>query len=64
MEDRARQTISGFIGSRGCSYELETQLLFAAEFRYVPVELMQDTQSVLAERGRVLAGLIRSIEGH
>jgi four helix bundle protein len=48
--------------SRGSLYELETQLLFAAEFKYLSPEPVRETQDMLAECGRVLAGLIRSLE--
>jgi four helix bundle protein len=48
--------------ARGCLYEIETQLLFAVEFGYIARDRFEEVSGQLAECGRVLAGLIRSLE--
>jgi four helix bundle protein len=48
--------------ARGCLYELDTQLLFAVELNYTDNETHASLQAQLNECGRILAGLIRSIE--
>jgi four helix bundle protein len=48
--------------ARGCLYELETQIQFAIRLGYVEAAECEPIQSQLDECGRVLAGLIRSVE--
>lgn len=48
--------------ARGSLYEMDTQLLFARELQYLTAELHDVLQAELDECGRVLAGLIRSLE--
>jgi four helix bundle protein len=48
--------------ARGCLYEIDTQLLFAAKLGYVEEKECEPLQDQLNECGRILAGLIRSLE--
>lgn len=48
--------------SRGGLYEIETQLLFASELSLISKDDAEQLIERLAECGRVLAGLIRSLE--
>lgn len=48
--------------ARGCLYELDTQLLFALELKYLEKEPYEAVKGQLDEAERVLAGLIRSVE--
>jgi len=48
--------------ARGSLYELDTQLLFAMELGYLSSDAHDVMQAELDECGRVLAGLIRSLE--
>lgn len=48
--------------ARGCLFELDTQILFAVEFGYVDRDSYSQLLDQLNECGRILAGLIRSIE--
>lgn len=48
--------------ARGSLYELETQMLFATEFGYVDQVSCGEVLAQLSECGRLLAGLIRSLE--
>jgi len=48
--------------TRGALYEMETQLLFALELSYISEEIYEETKSQLDECGRVLGGLLRSLE--
>ena len=48
--------------ARGSLYELETQMLFAVELGYVEQSASETVFGKLGECGRVLAGLIRSLE--
>lgn len=48
--------------ARGSLYELDTQMLFAVELGYVEAEVCAPLQDQLNECGRILAGLIRSLE--
>jgi four helix bundle protein len=47
--------------ARGSLYEVDTQLQFALEFEYVDEVVHSAMQTRVDEAGRVLAGLIRSI---
>ncbi len=48
--------------ARGEIYQLDTQLLFALDFKYIDEIAHQQVKSELDESERVLAGLIRSLE--
>ncbi len=48
--------------SRGCLYEIDTQLLFAQSFGYINEAEYRAAKDLLDEAERVLAGLIRSLE--
>jgi four helix bundle protein len=48
--------------ARGGLYEIETQLLFATHLEFITAEVSDELVSSLGECGRVLAGLIRSLE--
>jgi four helix bundle protein len=48
--------------ARGSLYEVETQLVIAGKLGYLERETYKDLQINLEELGRVLAGLIRSVE--
>ena len=48
--------------SRGSLYEVETQLLIAKRLGWLEEQTYQGLRGRLKENGRVLAGLIRSIE--
>jgi four helix bundle protein len=48
--------------ARGSLYELETQMLFAVELGYVEKSASEVVFGQFSECGRVLAGLIRSLE--
>ncbi len=48
--------------ARGGLYELDTQLLFAVRLAYLSEETYQRANTKLEECGRILAGLIRSLE--
>lgn len=47
--------------ARGSIYELDTQLMFAMEFRYISSDQYGPVKTALDEAERVLAGLIRSL---
>ena len=49
--------------ARGEVYMLDTQLMFALDFGYLPKPEYEDVKSALDESERVLAGLIRSLCG-
>ncbi len=49
--------------ARGSLFEIDTQLLFAARLGYVEESKHRDVTERCSECGRILAGLIRSIEG-
>ncbi|MFA6044000.1 MAG: four helix bundle protein [Phycisphaerales bacterium] len=49
--------------ARGEIYQLDTQLLFALDFKYLPEPEYQSLKDRLDETERVLAGLIRSVGG-
>lgn len=49
--------------ARGEIYQLDTQLLFATDFNYLPADDYQPIKQQLDEAERVLAGLIRSLGG-
>lgn len=65
-EGYGRQSTSDYIRflrvARGSLYELETQILFATELRYIEQHVAESVLENLAECGRILAGLIRSLE--
>ena len=48
--------------ARGSLYEVETQLVIAAELGYLNERDSNELEQVLSECGRVLAGLLRSVE--
>jgi len=48
--------------ARGSIYEVETQLIIARELGFVDDEKHEYTEGAIDEAGRVLGGLIRSIE--
>jgi four helix bundle protein len=48
--------------ARGSLFEVDTQLCFALRLGYIERETFGDMQERIQETGRVLAGLIRSIE--
>ncbi|HLO40958.1 MAG TPA: four helix bundle protein [Phycisphaerales bacterium] len=48
--------------ARGSLYELETQLMFAKELRYLEYASYAEVKRLLDETERTLAGLIRSLE--
>lgn len=59
----SRQDYARFLRvARGSLYEVETQLLIAVRLGYLGDDAYRDIRAQLAEAGRVLAGLIRSIE--
>lgn len=65
-EGYGRQSTTDYIRflrtARGGLYEIETQLLFASEFGLISKDDLERLTERLAECGRVLAGLIRSLE--
>jgi four helix bundle protein len=65
-EGYGRQSTSDYVRflrvARGCLYELDTQLLFAIELEYVSASECAPLQEQVNECGRILAGLIRSLE--
>ena len=65
-EGYGRQSTADYIRflrvARGCLYELDTQLLFAVELEYVGAAACGPLQEQSNECGRILAGLIRSLE--
>ena len=50
--------------ARGSIFEIETQLLIAVQLEYCSRVQFEELSEKLSESGRILAGLIRSIEGH
>lgn len=50
--------------ARASLYEVDTQLLFAKDFNYVDATAFERLECQLNEAGRVLAGLIRSLQKH
>ena len=48
--------------ARGSLYELDTQLSFAAELKYITPEQHAPVKHLLDESERVLAGLIKAVE--
>ena len=48
--------------ARGSMYEVETQAIIARELGYIDEEKFEYFEQTVDEAGRVLAGLIRSIE--
>ncbi len=48
--------------SRGSIYEVETQLLIAADLGFLVIEQMQDTMDLVTKIEKMLNGLIRSTE--
>jgi len=48
--------------ARGSVYEVETQLVLAKELGFIDDEVNSHVDEALRETGRVLAGLLRSIE--
>lgn len=48
---------------RGDLYQLDTQLLFALDFRYIDEAVYEQVKASLEESERVLAGLIKSLGG-
>jgi four helix bundle protein len=59
----SRQDYARFLRvGRGSLYEVETQLQIAVRLGYLEDEAYREIRAKLSEAGRVLAGLIRSIE--
>lgn len=50
--------------ARGSLYELETQLVIAARLGFLDAARFQEIREHTRECGRILAGLLRSIENH
>lgn len=48
--------------ARGSLYEVETQCVIARELGFMSEEIYEATDEVVSECGRVLGGLLRSIE--
>ena len=48
--------------ARGSMYEVETQLIIASELGFIDDEKLKYTEDAINEAGKVLGGLIRSIE--
>jgi four helix bundle protein len=48
--------------ARGSMYEIDSQLLIALRLGFVPGPKFEDVERQLNECGRILAGLIRSLE--
>lgn len=48
--------------ARGSLFEVDTQLLIAKRMGFLPHDQYEQVENQLAETGRVLAGLIKSIE--
>ncbi len=48
--------------ARGDIYQLDTQLLFCLDYKYIPPAQYDPVKAQLDEAERVLAGLIRSLE--
>ena len=65
-EGYGRQSTTEYIRflrvARGSLYELETQILFSVELGYAERSAADAVLEMVAECGRVLAGLIRSLE--
>ncbi len=65
-EGYGRQSTQDYIRflrvARGCLYEIETQFLFCIELGYLTTEQSDRISARSAECGRILAGLIRSLE--
>ncbi|TVQ62721.1 MAG: four helix bundle protein [Phycisphaerales bacterium] len=59
----SRQDYARFLRvARGSMNEVETQLIIAVRLGYLSDEMYREVRNQYAEAGRVLAGLIRSIE--
>lgn len=65
-EGYGRGTTADYIrflrASRGSLYEIDTQLLLAVRLEYIQTSSYDDILERINECGRVLAGLIRSLE--
>jgi four helix bundle protein len=48
--------------ARGSIFEVETQMCIARELGFVGDEVFEPVDELLRDTGRVLAGLLRSIE--
>lgn len=48
--------------ARGSLYEVETQMVIAAELGYLTRQRFEDVENTLNECGRVLSGLLKSVE--
>lgn len=48
--------------ARGALYEIESQILFAAELGYLNSQGVEDIESQIAECSRILGGLIKSLQ--
>jgi four helix bundle protein len=60
---RSRQAFANHVGiALGSQAELETQIELAVRLRLVPQKAATPVQSVAAEVGRLLPGLVRSLE--
>ncbi len=65
-EGYGRQSTSDYVRflrmARGSAYEADTQLLFAVELGFLGRSRYEEVKGQLEECGKVLAGLIRSLE--
>lgn len=65
-EGYGRGTTADYIrflrASRGSLYEIDTQLLLAVRLEYIPTSSYDGILERINECGRILAGLIRSLE--
>lgn len=50
--------------ARASLFEVETQMIIASELGFVPGEAFTEIETKLKECGKVLAGLLRSLETH
>lgn len=50
--------------ARGSLYEVETQMLFAVELKFLAVEQSDSIAEKINDTARVLSGLIRRLEGN
>ncbi len=50
--------------ARGSLYEVETQMLFAVELKFIVTEQFDSIAEMINETARVLSGLIRRLDGN
>lgn len=56
--------VSSLRNARTTTYDLDTQMMFALGLHYASEDECNELLSRIAECGKVLSGLIRSLEGH